>query len=80
MVAALEEFKGPGIPRYHHPEELRHYLATQFLVPHQRAGLYRDQHVIWSAAAEVGRAEKYVFLDFFGFVFVRLQESRFVSH
>ena len=60
MVAALEEFKGPGIPRYHQPEELRRYLATQFLVPHQRAGLYQD----WTAAAEVGRAEKYGFLAF----------------
>ena len=64
MVAALEEFKGPGIPRYHQPEELRRYLATQFLVPPQRAGLYQDQHVIWTPAAKVGRAEKYGFLAF----------------
>lgn len=65
MVAALEEYKVAGIPRYHQPEELRRYLATQFRVPHQRAGLYQKQHVTWSAAAEVSRAEKYVYFGFF---------------
>ena len=84
IVAALEEYRVAGIPRYHRPEEIRRYLATQFQVPHQRAGLYHDQHVIWSAAAEVGRAEKYSYLAYFVVVllllFVRLLKSFFVSH
>lgn len=59
IVTSLEQYKVEGgMPRYPRPDELRRYLEKQFKVPHQRPGLYCDQHVIWSAAAEVGRAEK----------------------
>lgn len=58
IVTSLEQYKVEGIPRYPRPDELRRYLERQFKAPHQRPGLYHEQHVIWSAAAEVGRAEK----------------------
>ena len=59
IVASLEQYKMEhGMPRYPRPEELRRYLDKQFKAPHPRPGLYCEQHVIWSAAAEVGRAKK----------------------
>lgn len=58
IVAALQEYRGAGMPRYPRPEELRRYLINHFKVPLPRPGSYCDQHVIWNAAAEVGRAEK----------------------
>ena len=58
IVAALEEYRGSGMPRYPRPEELRRYLTKQFKAPPQRPGFYRDQHIVWSAAAESSRAEE----------------------
>jgi len=58
IVAALEEYRGAGMPRYPRPEELRRHMIKQFKAPPQRPGSYCDQHVVWNAAAEVGRAEK----------------------
>lgn len=59
IVTSFEQYKVKGgMPRYPWPDELRRFLEKQFKAPHPRPGLYREQHVIWSAAAEVGRAEK----------------------
>lgn len=58
MVAALEEYKVTGIPRYPKPEELRRYLRDQFKAPEGRQGCYHDQHVIWRPAADTIRAGK----------------------
>ncbi|XP_078382607.1 E3 ubiquitin-protein ligase rnf213-alpha-like isoform X3 [Oculina patagonica] len=57
IVTSLEQYKVEGIPRYPRPDELRRYLERQFKAPHQTPGLYREKYVIWTAAAEVGRAE-----------------------
>jgi len=57
IVTSLEQYK-VNMPRLPRSEELRSYLENQFKVPHLRPGLYCEQHVIWSAAAEVGRAQK----------------------
>lgn len=59
IVTSLEQYKVEGgMPRYPRPGELRPYLEKHFKAPHPRPGLYCEQHVFWSAAAEVGRAEK----------------------
>ena len=58
LVAALEEYRVTALTRYPKPDELRRYLANQFKAPHQRPGSYRDQHVIWSPAADVDRSGK----------------------
>ena len=58
MVAALEEYKVTGIPRYPKPEELRRYLRDQFTAPEGRQGCYHGQHVIWGPAADTIRSGK----------------------
>jgi len=58
MVAALEEYKVPGIPRYPKPEELRRYLRDQFTAREGRQGCYHDQQVIWRPAADTIRSGK----------------------
>ena len=57
IITCLEQYK-VVMPRYPRPDELRQFLAKQFRTPGQRPGVYREQHVIWSPAAEVRRAEK----------------------
>ena len=57
IITCLEQFK-VSMPRFPRPEELRRFLAKQFRVPGQRPGVYRERHVIWNPAAEVGRVEK----------------------
>ncbi|XP_022806306.1 E3 ubiquitin-protein ligase RNF213-like [Stylophora pistillata] len=56
IITCLEQFK-VSMPRFPRPEELRRFLAKQFRVPGQRPGVYRERHVIWNPAAEVGRVE-----------------------
>lgn len=57
IITCLEQYK-VVMPRYPRPDELRQFLARQFRTPGERPGVYREQHVIWSPAAEVSRAEK----------------------
>ena len=58
-MTSLEQYKVEGgMPRYPRPGELRSYLEKQFKAPLSRPGLYCEQHVFWSAAAEVGRAQE----------------------
>ena len=59
IVTCLEQYKVEGgMPRYPRPGEMRPYLEKQFKAPHTRHSLYREQHVFWSAAADVGRAHE----------------------
>ncbi|CAH3163087.1 unnamed protein product, partial [Porites evermanni] len=56
MVAALEEYKVTGIPRYPKPAELRRYLRDQFTAPEARQGCYHDKRVIWTPASDTIRS------------------------
>ncbi|XP_022797655.1 E3 ubiquitin-protein ligase rnf213-alpha-like isoform X3 [Stylophora pistillata] len=55
IISCLEQYKVP-MPRYPRPDELRRYLEKQLRVPEQRPGEYHEKPVIWSPAAQVGRA------------------------